>query len=234
MSEHVFKAGIIGKRVKSGSDSMDVDYPDDDHNEPDRKQFKKIYDSSGSSEINVGDISSYMDESFREDSTKQVIIRKWKANENEKLLEGVQIYGSEDKWDDISQFIRTRNAQHCLYRWEKLRLPDPLKGQWSAPEDQKLLSILLNNHESWGSVADLMPGRNAKQCRERWCHHLSPDVKKTPFTLEEDQKLLSLYITHGNKWAKIASLLPGRTENLVRSRLIALNKMDVDSKSLTQ
>ena len=53
---------------------------------------------------------------------------------------------------------------------------------------------------------------------QRWLHSLSPNVKKTAWTAEEDQKLLSLYALHGPKWAVIARNIPGRTDDACSKR----------------
>lgn len=41
----------------------------------------------------------------------------------------------------------------------------------------------------WSHVAGLLSGRVGKQCRERWCNHLDPAVKKTRWTRDEDEVL---------------------------------------------
>lgn len=43
-------------------------------------------------------------------------------------------------------------------------------------------------------------------------------MKKTAWTAEEDQKLLSLYVLHGSKWAVIARNIPGRTDDACSKR----------------
>jgi hypothetical protein len=53
-------------------------------------------------------------------------------------------------------------------------------------------------------------GRSGKSCRLRWCNQLNPQVKRKPFTDEEDAKIIAAHAEHGNKWATIARLLPGR------------------------
>lgn len=68
-----------------------------------------------------------------------------------------------------------------------------------------------------------MEGRTSKQCRERWCHHLDPRVKKVEFSPEEDAQLISMQAALGNQWAIIAKQMEGRTENSIRARFKALN-----------
>ena len=40
----------------------------------------------------------------------------------------------------------------------------------------------------------------------------NPDIKKTKWTAEEDQRLTELVGEHENRWATIARHLPGRTD----------------------
>jgi myb proto-oncogene protein len=44
----------------------------------------------------------------------------------------------------------------------------------------------------------------------RWCNQLNPEVRKEPFSEEEDRALLAAHEKYGNKWAAIAKELPGR------------------------
>ena len=105
-----------------------------------------------------------------------------------------------------------------VQRWKKVLKPGLVKGQWSAQEDAMLVTLVSEGFKNWGQLAGHMPGRTSKQCRERWCHHLDPSIKKGDYTPEEDQIILEMQEKHGNKWAQIATLLPGRTESAVKVR----------------
>lgn len=99
-----------------------------------------------------------------------------------------------------------------------------MKGAWSKEEDQLLVMLISQEFSNWGHLSRQMPGRTAKQCRERWFHYLDPSIRHTPFTAEEDELILKIQSEIGNKWAKIAENLPGRSANSIKTRYLALCK----------
>ncbi|EAY22097.1 Myb-like DNA-binding domain containing protein [Trichomonas vaginalis G3] len=63
-----------------------------------------------------------------------------------------------------------------------------------------------------------VPGRNGRQCRERWLSVLAPDLCKDEWDEEEDKILLDMQKKIGNHWSLISTYLSGRTPIMVKNR----------------
>ncbi|PIA61754.1 hypothetical protein AQUCO_00200029v1 [Aquilegia coerulea] len=94
------------------------------------------------------------------------------------------------------------------------------KGPWMAEEDEILMDyVKKHGPRDWSSIRSkgLLP-RTGKSCRLRWVNKLKPDLKTgCKFSAEEERVVIDLQARFGNKWARIATYLQGRTDNDVKN-----------------
>lgn len=142
----------------------------------------------------------------------------WTRQEDEFLCK-IKSSNENPKWAEIMHYFPSKTQHQVNERWEKVLNPDLVKGSWTREEDELIVRwVAEKGTKEWGALAAQLPGRISKQCRERWHNHLCPTVKKSDWTEEEDKILIECQAKWGNKWSKIAELLPGRTDNSVKNR----------------
>ena len=93
------------------------------------------------------------------------------------------------------------------------------RKRFSAEEDMKLkLLVDGNRQKSWDQIASEMPGRTARQCRDRYNNYLFKEISGASWNPTEDEMIMRMYKEVGSKWSLIARHLNGRSGNNVKNR----------------
>jgi hypothetical protein len=155
---------------------------------------------------------------IRQKATSGSLNARWTTAEDQLLLHLLRS-GDHPNWTDLSSHFPGKTAQQVSERWSKVVDPALVKGSWTRQEDETILDYVAQyGTKNWAKLADMLPGRIGKQCRERWRNHLDPDNNHAPWTAEEDDMLIELHQQYGNQWVKMASIMKGRSDNHIKNR----------------
>ena len=124
--------------------------------------------------------------------------------------------------NDVKAAAATADAATCVVeKAEDDLLLSKKPSKWSAEEDQKLVDLVAKYYghpKKWSQVANELPGRIRKQCRERWYNHLDPTISKAPWSEDEDRFILTCFRDGtGGQWSKMSQQMVGRPDNAIKN-----------------
>ncbi|KAH7666445.1 Myb-like DNA-binding domain containing protein [Aphelenchoides avenae] len=108
-------------------------------------------------------------------------------------------------------------------------------GRWSETEDMYLLQAV-NKYGpmDWQRIAEHVPSRAYHQCRDRWINVLDQRRSTSPWSLEEDERLLmGMKVFGRQEYSKISTLLEGRNPHDVRMRVRQLVRYKIEACDAT-
>lgn len=128
-------------------------------------------------------------------------------------------------WHKVAAHLPNRNNKDCRKRWHYSIAHTIRKGTWTKEEDEKLLAAVEKYGARWSKVAVVVGSRNGDQCWKRWYDCLDPRIDKSPWTVDEDAKLLHEVALHGRNWSEIVNKhFPNRTSLAAKNRYSILQR----------
>jgi hypothetical protein len=98
------------------------------------------------------------------------------------------------------------------------RGPGRYKCKFTNEEDTRLAdAVRLCGRGNWELVASALPGRNPRQCRERWANYINPVLDQSPLRPDEEHLLDDKVAEHGRRWQFIVSFFPRRGRNTIKN-----------------
>jgi uncharacterized protein (DUF2237 family) len=113
-----------------------------------------------------------------------VLVGNWTTDEDSKLKDGVREHGGKN-WGEIATLVPGRTRTQCRIRWHETLVYtiDPMTaraGKWTADEDKSLKDgVREHGGKNWKAIAEQIPGRTQKQCRNRWDNTLTSNIDPT-------------------------------------------------------
>jgi hypothetical protein len=109
--------------------------------------------------------------------------------------------------------VTTRRAMECKLQWKNQSGWHLSRAKWTKEEDKRLI-LLVAKHEmcEWDTISDeLNTQRSPLQCLMRFQQKLNPNLLRSKWTAEEDEKLHKAVEIYGDSsWQEIANCLDGR------------------------
>jgi hypothetical protein len=97
--------------------------------------------------------------------------------------------------------------------------PKPFKRRFTDAEDAAIQYLVQKMGVGrWGDIAEFIPGRNARQCRDRYEQYLSVPNHNSQWLPDDDGLLRQKVKEVGPHWVAILPFFPNRNINDLKNR----------------
>lgn len=121
----------------------------------------------------------------------------------------------------INQFFQKQKEleKKCSKKLKECKVGVSCRRKFTEKEDNILKNAVnIFGAFNWKIIASLVPGRNPRQCRDRYTNYLAPGLVHLEWSEEEDQILAEKYMAYGPKWTLIRQYIPARSANDIKNR----------------
>ncbi|KAE8151654.1 Homeodomain-like protein [Aspergillus avenaceus] len=131
---------------------------------------------------------------------------KWTEAEDQILKAAVRQVEAPIDWLWIARHLPERSNKDCRKRWYQRFAGNTNFGSWMDAEDSRLRAAVARHGTKWPIISKEVGTRTSEQCSKRWKQVLDPNLDHSPWTLEEDNSLLTSVERHGRNWKMISEM----------------------------
>ncbi|KAJ0557466.1 putative transcription factor MYB-HB-like family [Helianthus annuus] len=115
----------------------------------------------------------------------------WSPEEDEKLKDYIQIYGTGGNWITLPQKAGLRRCgKSCRLRWLNYLRPNIKHGEFSDDEDKIICTLFASIGSRWSIMAAQLPGRTDNDIKNYWNTKLKKKMMPSLISMPETGKPL--------------------------------------------
>jgi hypothetical protein len=102
------------------------------------------------------------------------------------------------------------------------------RNVFTQSEDEQIRRLIEQYGDGdWKRIAEGVPGRSTRQCRERWISYLAPHIVNGSWSEAEDKLLLEKLQEIGPQWKKLELYFPERSSINIKNHWRQIQKMSI-------
>lgn len=126
---------------------------------------------------------------------------RWTSDEVDKLRGLIQKYG-ENNMEQVALLMGSRTQRQCLERW-RWQMTNEKKGRFSKDEGDRILDAVEKYGENFAVVAKVAGiARTPRHISQHYHNVLAPDIDRSEWTQEEEEKVYTSCMKHGRDMIK--------------------------------